>query len=336
VGEAPEGVVFEFRRQATAIRIGRALLWALSAGILAAGVTFFIPKTYRAQTKILPTRGGSSTLSSELLDAAGVSGALGGMLGGADNAVLTFPEIITSTVVLERTLQSPYPPGDTDPRRTTLLALGVHGDFDRTNVYKGVRKLREAVTVSANPRSGIITIAVVARDSVLAAHVANTLVLELDRFNIETRASKGKASREFIQERLQETQRDLSAAEARLDRFLEANVRIGNSPALLSEQTRLRRDVDIQSDLYRLLARQYEMARVEERRDTPTFTVLETARPPVRKFRPHLVLNVLAAALAAGTMSIFLSIVALRRPRAEAQLPDAFGTGAHEKRRAAN
>jgi uncharacterized protein involved in exopolysaccharide biosynthesis len=308
--------------------------WALAASILAAGITLLLPKTYRAQVKILPTSGlGNPLGGSDLLNAGGISGLLGLQVGGSDNPVLTYPEIIMSRSVLERTLEARYPPGVNDSTKTVLSALRVRAANPRERVYKGWRRLRDIVNVAANVKSGLIEISVVSRDSVLSAYIANTLVSELDRFNMGTRSSRGRAAREFVHGRLIETESALRAAEGSLRRFQEANLRIGNSPPLLLEQSRLQREIDIQADLFRLLSRQYELARVEEHRDTPTFTILEPARPPFRKHRPLVMLSTLSAGIAASLLAYLFTIA--ERWREERRLAARSENAArHSERRA--
>jgi uncharacterized protein involved in exopolysaccharide biosynthesis len=234
--------------------------------------------------------------------------ALGGMLeltsGRQENPIQTFPEILLGGPVLDRTLSRRYPASSADTTRTVMRALEIPGRSDRERFYLGRRKLLRMINVSANPRTGIIMVAVEAPDSVLAAYIANSLIDELDRFNVETRKSQSRAVREFVEGRLTGAQAELTKAEAALASFRESNLRIGNSPGLLLEQARLERQVGIQSDVYRLLSRQFEMSRIEEYRDTPTFSVLEPALPPFKKYRPQILLNALWAALGAGAISM--------------------------------
>src|SRR6185436_6731169 len=107
-----------------------------------------------------------------------------------------------------------------------------------------------------------------------------------------------------------EAEQALSRAEQSLTHFREANLRIGNSPQLQLELARLEREVETRSELYRLLARQFEMARIEEKRDTPTFSIIDPARPPVRKHSPRTLVNMAIAF--AGTIG---ARAALARPK---------------------
>jgi uncharacterized protein involved in exopolysaccharide biosynthesis len=78
----------------------------------------------------------------------------------------------------------------------------------------------------------------------------------------------------------------------------------------------LEREVETRSELYRLLAREYESARIEEKRDTPTFTIVDPPRPPVRKYRPKTAVNALIALFTVIGVRAFLArFEELRRRR---------------------
>jgi uncharacterized protein involved in exopolysaccharide biosynthesis len=274
------------------------------AAVIAAGASFLLPKTYRATVRILPAFSSSIGGFGDLMSESGLGGVLELTAGRRENPVQTFPEILLGQPVLERTLNRHYPPQDPDSANTVMSALHIKSRDPRERAYRGRRKLLRMVEVNANPRTAIITVSVEARDSVLAAYVANSLIDELGRFNVEARKSQSKAVREFVSGRLTEAKSELSRSEASLASFRESNLRIGNSPQLLLEQTRLERQVAIQSDIYRLLSRQYELSRIEEYRDTPTFSVLEPALPPFKKHKPQTLLNSLWAALGVGALSM--------------------------------
>jgi uncharacterized protein involved in exopolysaccharide biosynthesis len=231
----------------------------------------------------------------------GLSDVLSG-LGSMENPVLTYPEILTSRGLMLRTVLGSYPPGDSTG--TILAALQADGPTERLRVENGIRRLREVSSVRANPRSGLISVAAVTGDSVLSATIVNQMLSELDRFNVDTRGTQGRATREFIEGRMQEARVELNQAERELMGFRQSNMRIGNSPQLLLEQARLEREVDTRSELYRLMARQYEMARIEEMRDTPTFSVIDPAVPPARKYRPQVLLNTLVGGIAAILLAV--------------------------------
>jgi tyrosine-protein kinase Etk/Wzc len=61
-------------------------------------------------------------------------------------------------------------------------------------------------------------------------------------------------------------------------------------PAVGMELARLMREVKMQETLLSLLIEQYERAKINEARDTPTVRVLDQAVPPVKKSRPKRIL----------------------------------------------
>lgn len=77
-------------------------------------------------------------------------------------------------------------------------------------------------------------------------------------------------------------------------------------PALALEYGRLLRDLKVQETLYTLLMAQYEQAKLQEARDTPTVQVLDPAVPADRKSRPSIMLNVLVAGLMSLVGALFL------------------------------
>lgn len=57
-------------------------------------------------------------------------------------------------------------------------------------------------------------------------------------------------------------------------------------PELALEMMRLKRDVEIESTVYTMLLKEYEKARIEEARDTPTVQILDRASVPNLRSRP--------------------------------------------------
>jgi tyrosine-protein kinase Etk/Wzc len=293
--------------------IRRTLILAFVFSVLTLVVSLLWPKSYKADATILPNPpAGSSSSLLGLAAASGFGDLLSGSLGAAENPVLTYPEILTSRGLLERVALAPYP---MNSRNTVSTALEVEG-MSRRSIDRATRLLTSITRVDANLRSGIIHISAVTKDSVLSAYIVQQMLSELDRFNLSSRSSQGHATRGFIEGRLSEARHELGEAEQVLAAFRKNNIRIGNSPQLLLEQGRLEREVDTRSELFRLLARQFEMARIEEMRDTPTFTVIDPARPPVRKYRPRTTFNVLLAFLfLVGSRLAWAQIFPRRKPR---------------------
>jgi uncharacterized protein involved in exopolysaccharide biosynthesis len=70
------------------------------------------------------------------------------------------------------------------------------------------------------------------------------------------------------------------------DDYGTLSVPFARVPGLALEYGRLLREVKIQETLFGLLTEQYERAKIQEVKDTPTIQVLDVAKPPEKKSRP--------------------------------------------------
>jgi uncharacterized protein involved in exopolysaccharide biosynthesis len=102
----------------------------------------------------------------------------------------------------------------------------------------------------------------------------------------------------------------VQAADAEIAAFDRELARL---PGLRSEGARLALDAEIQRRVFTLLTGQYEDARIQEMRDTPTLTVLDRARPPELKWRPKRAVIVLVSTLAGLLLAAGWVALSLRR-----------------------
>jgi len=79
-------------------------------------------------------------------------------------------------------------------------------------------------------------------------------------------------------------------------------------PSVTLEYARLLRDAKMQETLYELLSEQYEIARIQEARDTPTVQTLDRASPPTKKVKPRRKLIVAGAVLIGFFFSALLAL----------------------------
>ena len=109
------------------------------------------------------------------------------------------------------------------------------------------------------------------------------------KFNLETQRAYVRTYTSPGNTELNSIERQLSAL----------NSEIGKLPELKKAGARLALEVAMQRRLLMLMTAQFEDARMQETRDTPTVTVLDVARKPQIKSRPVRSLIVAAAAFAA-------------------------------------
>lgn len=87
------------------------------------------------------------------------------------------------------------------------------------------------------------------------------------------------------------------------------------------ENLRRLRDVKYYQALYEFLAKQYEVARIDEAKDAALIQVLDAAQPPERKSKPKRSLIVILSVLAAGFVAVLLAFIreALKKAAADCE-----------------
>ncbi|MBI3610053.1 MAG: lipopolysaccharide biosynthesis protein [Nitrospirae bacterium] len=78
-------------------------------------------------------------------------------------------------------------------------------------------------------------------------------------------------------------------------------------PDLALQFARLVREAKVQETLYGLLTQQYEMARIQEAKDSPTVQVLDTAKVPERRSKPKRTSIVLLSTVTAAFLAVFIA-----------------------------
>ncbi|MBI4726218.1 hypothetical protein HY768_03165 [candidate division TA06 bacterium] len=163
--------------------------------------------------------------------------------------------------------------------------------------------LNRAMTTSIDARIKSLDISLKVDDPQIAAELMNAIVEELDNYNILYRNNKAKMNREFVEKRLKDTGDSLAKYEEALRLFREENRNVAQSPMLMLRQQRLVRRVNVSYELYLLLTKEYETAKLQEVRDTPVLDIIERARPlPVKSgpVRRKALMTVFLLALVSG------------------------------------
>ena len=126
------------------------------------------------------------------------------------------------------------------------------------------------------------------------------------------------------------TDKSLEATDSEgLDQSKELYVPFSEVPAVGMELARLMRELKIQEVVFELLTSQYEQAKIQEAKDTPTVQILDTAVPPVKRSRPQRRIIVIVAAFLSLIFSVsyaFLSEYILRLKSDPKVSPKAIST----------
>jgi tyrosine-protein kinase Etk/Wzc len=93
--------------------------------------------------------------------------------------------------------------------------------------------------------------------------------------------------------------------------------KFSDAPELELNLARLMRDVEVKRAVYQVLSEQYEQAKIQEMKDTPTVQVLDWGHVPTLRYRPKRKVIVLVTAVAALLVSSVVAVVRQRVRRGE-------------------
>ncbi|OQY28956.1 MAG: hypothetical protein B6244_05300 [Candidatus Cloacimonetes bacterium 4572_55] len=83
-----------------------------------------------------------------------------------------------------------------------------------------------------------------------------------------------------------------------------------DAPELGVRYLQLRREMEVQHTLYEFLIQQYEQAKLQEMKDTPTVQILDAAIPPIKRSAPKRALMVASAGFMSLILSFFIILIA--------------------------
>lgn len=315
--------------------IGRRWLWWVTAPVLAAAIgaslALMWPKSWAATTSFVPEQAISGG-SNGILGAIGSIGSLLGNNGGALSKISDGPsgefyaDVLASQELLVSTLKSEFPDSSARGRPTPLLDLmQPRGSTPTERLGNATRALRKKAVVELTRRSGIVKLTVTLRDPVLAASVADRMLVLLNQFNLERRQRTSAEQRRFAELRLLTARKELDSIAKVRQAFLEENRELYNSPRLTARYDELDRLVQIKEGVLLGLTRTFEESRVTEVKDTPLIAVVDHAMVPDRPEQRPLPWAATAAVI--GLLAgLGAAIVAAVRSRLQREQEAAIGS----------
>jgi uncharacterized protein involved in exopolysaccharide biosynthesis len=311
---------------------------AVSIGVVAFALllSFALPPRYQSQSTFVVATDAGVQLPKGLADLAsqpGISGLASQFNLGAGSDPSTSPgfyaQLMASRELLTRLVLSrfPNPQADAPADSADLLAIYRIREKDhQRGVEIAIKRVKREMKVSFDAHTNLVTVVVNARRAEVSAAVANRAVELVSSFNREQRLSRERARRIFLDSRVAEALAELRAAEAGLRTFYEQNRQWQNSPALVIDERRARRQVEMASDLYMSIRREFESARIDEVNNTPVITVVDGAVPPRKPLWPRHLLILLTAGVLGGGLGVLWAAARVVASHWAAQHPtDAAG-----------
>jgi uncharacterized protein involved in exopolysaccharide biosynthesis len=319
----------------------RLVLKVMAATVLVAALAVIIlPPVFKSHASFVTAASSSAKMSSALGGASGLAG-LASQLGFASGSEPSespsfYLKLMESEELRRRLLNSRFQdPRGRSPRdsATLLQILRIRSDDSVRRMEIGMKRILKSMDITADLKTNLIDLTVTSRWPDLAAAIANRTIQLVDAFNHEQRVSMARSKRVFVQDRLDSARVELQQAEERQRMFYDQNRQWHSSPQLTFEEGRIRRSVDIATDLFLALQRQFETARLDEFNDAAMITVVDPAVPPHKAEWPRywvalatsLAVGGILGLLVAGSAAI-LADWRRRNPQTASALHDSVAT----------
>ncbi len=235
---------------------------------------------------------------------------LAGVAPSAGPSPEFYADVMTSRQLLRQVAETPFEVGGDSATRKAFLAdlLEVEGE-GAIRRERTIDRLRKSVGVVTSTKTGTVELNVRMPAPDLAQQVAARMLDLLNEFNLQTRQSQARAERIFVQRRLEEVGGELRSAENALQSFLQANRQFQDSPQLAFQRERLQREVSLRQQLYASLSQAYEQSRIDEVRDTPVITVVESPVVPAEPDSRRVLVRGIVGIVLGLMLGVFLAFV---------------------------
>jgi uncharacterized protein involved in exopolysaccharide biosynthesis len=287
-------------------------------GVLALAVlaAIILPPSYKVMVSFAPNPSGSSKLGgaiSSLSSSSALSGLASGMgLGSAGSEPTESPafygELMQSRELLTRLLLTRFPDPRTEAANDSARLVDIMklpSKEPKRRMELAVKTLQKTILAESDVRTNLVKVTVSDRYPSIAASEANAAIGLVNSFNLEQRTSRARAKRLYLEARMADARKELTAAQSRHRDFLAGNRQWRNSPTLSSDEETLSRSEDVAADLYLTLEKQFEAARLDEFNDAALITVVDSAVTPVKPYWPRYGLLVPGAIL----FGLFLGVM---------------------------
>ena len=172
-----------------------------------------------------------------------------------------------------------------------------------------VDKFLLMIDISEDRATGILTLNINASEPIFAAEVNQALIEELDAHQRKYNKAKASNTKQFIEERIIDTEKELMATEEDLKVFKDRNRRIENSPALQLEQQRLAREVTVLTGVFTTLKQQLETTKIEEVKESDYVIVLDPPEIPLKRTKPKKHQMVILTGILGIVLGVILAFV---------------------------
>lgn len=249
--------------------------------LLAVGGSLLMPNIYTGTTRILPPQQSQSSASALLSQLGGLAGMAGGSLG------IKNPNDLYVAMLKSRTVM------ETVAKRFDLQKV-----YEQETMTDTLRALDGNAAISSG-KDGVITVEVDDKDPQLAAALSNAFIDELSKLMQANSLTDASQKRVFFEQQLRQVK----------DRLTDAELVLDKTPVTSLEYLDAVRNLKYQEAVWEILAKQFEMAKLDEAKDFPLIQVLDMAVAPEKKSKPRRSLIVISAVFVAFFLAVIWAFI---------------------------
>ncbi len=266
--------------------------------VLSIFVVFFIMRpVYTSSAKVLPI-GDSGNSFSEM---AGMASQLGlGMPMNFGNEIPwdeMFPEIIKSENLGQSILKEKFSTNKYGEAQTLSSIIEKEYKLKNKSIIflekMIIHEFNKMIRVSKSRLSPIVTIELNFFEAQVAVDILRKIIDVAGKTQVKIKLKQISEKRQFVEERILEVMSALKDAEIKLKDFKESNRRVDKSPSLKLEESRLEREVSLQTTLYMTLKSQFENVKIEEVEEAAMIEVIDGPILPFKVTKPKKVASVI-------------------------------------------
>lgn len=147
-------------------------------------------------------------------------------------------------------------------------------------------RLESQMEIKPNENDGYIEVGFSMPDPVASAQMAQAVLDLLQKKIIDYRINTAKEQLEFAESRFAEKKKEFNAIQSRLSTYRDRNLNITSSVAR-SELEKIEAEYNLVLGVYNDLARQLESSRLQVKRDTPIFSIIDPVSIPLQRSKPN-------------------------------------------------
>ena len=153
--------------------------------------------------------------------------------------------------------------------------------FHLTPKQRGqVNALKKTISVESDKKTGITKLSVTLQDPLVAATIADSVLVKLQKYIIKYKTSKAEEDCKYWEQLYNERKKEYYIAQENYAKYSDANKNVVLQ-SIKIEQERLQNEQALAFQVFSQVATQLQMARAKLQEEKPVFAVLEPASVPL-------------------------------------------------------